>query len=249
MTDGFWRPRGGRGPSGSLEAFVGEGEDGVEVFAWLSGVEMLAIDHEAAESLGLAEFVEGGGELEFAFEATVGGDLLAEDAEDVGGEDILSVDAEEGIGGESGDGEMLAGVVEGWLFGEFGDVEEGMLWVGPGAAGGAVVVDGRAGGLIEGEGGARLEGVEGVEELSGAGAWFVGGVEVVAEEEEDGLSVGPVAGAVDGVSEALLLALFDVGERSAECGALPTLNLPISAPWTPILLGHQLTITCKASMI
>ena len=212
---------------GGGEALVGEGEDGAEVLAGLSGVEMLAVDHEAAESLGLAELIEGGGELEFALEASVGGNLLAEDAEDVGGEDILAVDAEEGVVGESGDGEVLSGVVEGGLLGEFGDVEEGMLWVGPGAAGGAVVVDGRARGLIEREGGTRLGGVEGVEELSGAGAGFVGGVEVVAEEEEDGLSVGPVAGAVDGVSEALLFALLDVGDMSADVGEVGGLRLAV----------------------
>ena len=80
------------------------------------------------EAILLAQPIERGGELELAALAHVVVDVLLEVLEDLRLDDVLAEDGQVLVFGQAGDAQVVAGVVDGRLFGELGDVEQPVLF-------------------------------------------------------------------------------------------------------------------------
>ena len=78
-----------------------KGNQGFEVFSWLSCIVVGAVDNEAEKTAAAPQFLECGGQLEFTFLTLVGGDLLSEDDKYLRRQQILAENAEEGVGGNA----------------------------------------------------------------------------------------------------------------------------------------------------
>lgn len=188
----------------AIASVEGEGDLGVQEAVMDAEIVAAAAGFEGEVAFVAGEFGEGGGELEGAGLLGVG----AEDMEDGRGEDVHAEEAEVMGGAQTGDKEALLGFGGGGFFNDLGDVVE------VGMAGEALTADGAVEGqfafvgALDGGHGAAMGG-GGIDELPGAALFGGGDVEVIADEEEEGIIAGEGTCGEDGMAEAAGIGLFD----------------------------------------
>lgn len=197
---------------GAVGTVEGEGELGHEEAVAGAYVVALGRLFEGEVLFGLGELVEVVGEGDFG--VGVGGDLMAEQVHEGGGEDVESEEAEVVAGAEAGDHEALFGFGRGGFFKDGIDAVE--VVAGGDAAGSDDAVameEGFAGGLDGGDGaGFGLGEIEETADTSGLDE------EVVADEVEEGILGSEGVGGIDGVTVAAGVRLGEEAEMR-EVGA------------------------------
>lgn len=168
--------------------------------------------------LAAGELGQGRGEGQAA--AVAGRLHIGQDVHDRGGEDVDAEEAEVVSGAQAGDDEALLGLGGGGLLDDGFDAVEVL------AAGHALAADGaEAGekGLACGlNGGDRAGlGFGGFDDGSGAALFPATDIEVVADEVQEGVAGGEIAGAEDGIAVAAGFGLGDEAQASRQgaCGA------------------------------
>lgn len=185
-------------------AVEGEGELGVEQAIARADVVAASVGFEGEVAFALGEAGEGGGEGE----RTVRTGVLVEEVEDGGGKDVHAEEAEVLAGAKAWDEEALLGFGGGGLFEHVGDVVVAGVARGAAPADRAIVGELRFVGRLD-RGDRAGVGSGDLDQLAGAADAVGRDVEVVADQEEEGVVAGEIAGGEDGVAEAAGVGLFE----------------------------------------
>lgn len=188
----------------AMAAVEAEGELGVEQAVADTDIVASAFGFEGEVAFAFGELIEGGGELE---RGGLGGGGF-EQFHDARGEHVHAEETEVMTGTEAGDEQALFGFGGGGFFDDLGDFVEAVLTGEAAGTDGAVEGEAAFVGGLNGGDGATVVGGD-FDQLGGAATRFVGGVQMIADEEEKGGVTDERSAAEDGIAEAARLGLFE----------------------------------------